>query len=103
MRHGLTQPGSSAAVPAVSDTWQCLPGNALIELNLRCGLRQRVPVLERFKQVIPGGRTRAGAIRGGSGGSPMGRRMPSIGAASLMKASRRMSAPQLGQSDGSDW
>jgi hypothetical protein len=29
--------------------------------------------------------------------------MRSIGAASLMKASRRMSAPQLGQSDGSDW
>jgi hypothetical protein len=32
-----------------------LPGDALIELELRCGLRQRVPL--RHRQIIPGGRS----------------------------------------------
>ena len=37
--------------------WQCLPGNALIELERRCGLRPSVPVRQRFAQLIPGGRS----------------------------------------------
>jgi hypothetical protein len=44
----------------------------------------------------------AGVIGGGCGGSPRAKRMRSTGADSVMKAIRRMSAPQLGQTSGSD-
>ena len=80
----------------------CLPGNALIELELRCGLRQRVPVRQRFEQVIPGGRSAGRAMRGGAAGSAMWLRIRCTGAASLTEATMRMSAPQVGQTSGRD-
>jgi len=48
------------------------------------------------------GGPRAGAIGGGSEGSPIGERIRYTGAASLRNAMMRISAPPLGQTSGSD-
>jgi hypothetical protein len=69
-RHGSAQPGSSAAVLAVSDLWRCLPGNTLIELELGCGLQDGVPVRQPFEQIIPGGRSAGGGDWSWLGGLP---------------------------------
>ena len=106
-----------------------LPGNALIDFEVRLGLLEEIPVRHRRGSIVPGGwvscaeaandRTRmvragtqaeqdsaaqgrAGVISGGRGGSPMCVRIRSTGAASVMNAIRRMSAPQLGQVRGCD-
>ncbi len=74
-----------------------LPRDSLIELEFGFRLRDDVPGSSASSH--PGG-PRADEIGGGLAGSPMWVRMRSTGAASVMKATMRMSAPQLGQVSG---
>jgi hypothetical protein len=77
-----------------------LPGNALIEPKIRCGLRQRVPVRRGARRSSQAGGPRAGAMRGGSAGSPTCVRMRCTGSVAVTKAIRRSSAPHSGQRSG---
>ena len=94
MGSGPARPGPSTTVRRGVGTSERLPGDALIELELWYGLRQRAPIRERLEEIIPGGWVSyggaanaqirdgrgwhpggaglrsAGAIRGGSAGSP---------------------------------
>ena len=62
-----------------------LPGDALIEFKFRWGLRQCVPVRERFEEVFPGGRANCGEVANaqttdGLGRYPSGAGLRSAGA-----------------------
>jgi hypothetical protein len=60
VRTGPARTGSSAAMCSGDGCGRsALPRDALIELKLRRGWCQRVPVREWFEEVIPGGRTGA--------------------------------------------
>ena len=77
-----------------------LPGDELIELELRCGLRQRVPVRERFEQIVPGGRSAGRSDSLWRERLPQVRQDASTGSAVVTKAIRRNSAPHCGHSSG---
>ena len=65
-------------------------------------LRNRVQFGSGSGASSQAGGPRAGATLGGRDGSPMWVRIRSTGAASVIKATMRMSAPQLGQVSGRD-
>ncbi|WP_213380611.1 hypothetical protein [Allochromatium tepidum] len=94
--------GKTKALGTVSRTRRRLPADALIEREVRLGLLEEVPVRHRLGRLAQADGLRVGEIGGGRGGSPRWVRIRSTGVASVMKAMMRMSAPQLGQTSGSD-
>ena len=96
------------APQALPDTWRViagdlspgirrehppLPGDALIESDLRCGMACRTPlriVLRLFRRRFPQRWPRAGAMRGGWVDSPMWSRIFFRVPVSLMKAMLRI-------------